>query len=123
MLTWSVFRSWGHGLPCPASQVTVFASLILGCCLFESQGHVVLNDRLAIVTERLRLSAPNLEARPLVESPGLRCCSADAQVDPRYAGQCPRVAQCRLKKLGPNTPPAMAASHVHAPQVVPCVRL
>ena len=94
-----------------------FASLIPGCRLFEPQRHVVLNNRLAIVTECLRLGAPRLEARPLVQSPGPGRGRADAQVDPRYTGQCPRVAQCRLKKLGPNTPPAMAASHVHAPQM------
>ena len=99
-----------------------FASLIPGCRLFEPQGHVELNNRLAIVTECLRLGAPHLEACPLVESPGFGCRRAHAQLDPRYTGQCPRVAQCRLKKLGPN-PAGDGREPRTYPRDVPCVRL
>ena len=78
---------------------------------------MVLDNRLATVTESVGLRAPDTETRPLVQSLRPGCCRGDAEVNPGYARQRAGVPNRCIEKLGRNTSPAMAGRHVHAPQV------
>jgi hypothetical protein len=81
------------------------------------QGHVVLVNRVTIVTQRVRLDTPYAEPRSLIKPSSLNRRRADTEVYARHARQSPRVVQNRAKNLRSEALAAMPRRDVHAPEM------
>jgi hypothetical protein len=90
---------------------------LLGGALFEAKSHVVLDNRLAIVAQGLRLCAPQPEAGAFVELMSAGRGRADAQMDPGNSLHRARVTENRLKKLECDALATMTCDNVHTPEM------